>query len=563
MKIKSITKLLAGLVLSLSSLMTFWVPLAHASPGLYTCTWTGSGTDSNFSTAANWSGCNSAAPVATDNDTLIFPADSMTSSINPSNNLTGATFTEIEITGTGVNSITIIGNAFTLLGGITDSNTPNFDFIENPITFSGNQTITTSAQGGVELDGQVTDSNTLTVAGGGDVGLSGDNTTITGAITVNAGELLGMSPNSIGSSSAPGATINSGSDFILTPSIGDLLSDNCQLFDFNGNLNLTGDSSVSVGDASQIVPKLGSGELCNISGSDNDYGSPVQVGNVNLNGNITLGSDITFASLPATTTITGNLSGAYTINMLPGYSGTLVVNSSDNTSDLANGTYTSSLNTETLSDSQPNTDIDIYGNNVITLDGSRGNVGVHNGATLKGDGTASSITEDQGGTVAPGHSPGCLTTGDLTLNGNYQAEIGGTTPCTGYDQVVASGNVDVSGATLDVSFVNGFTPTAGQTFEIVENNGGNPVTGTFTNLPEGSTLTVSGVTFEISYIGAGGNNIVLTVQGASTTQTTPKTPNTGAALLKSNLLIDFIGPVLLTGGAYLLYRNYKVANKRR
>jgi fibronectin-binding autotransporter adhesin len=558
MKLYKLSGLGSALVLGASALLTLaFSEVAHAA-GPYTCTWTGSGSDSNFSTAANWSGCNSAAPVTTDNDTLIFPADSMTSSDNPSNDLTGATFTEIEITGTGVNSITIIGNAFTLLGGISDTNTPGFDFIENPVTFSGDQTITTTALSGIELDGQVTDSSTLTIAGSGDVGLSGDNTTITGAITVNAGNLVGMSPNSIGTSSAPGATMNSGSDFILSASLADLFSGNCQLFDFNGNLTLTGDSSVSVGDASQIAPKLGNGEQCDTSGSNNDYGAPVQAGNVNLNGNITLGSDITFASFPATTTITGSLSGAYTINMLPGYIGELVVNSSANTSDLANGTYTSSLNTGTLSDSQPNTDIDIYGNNVITLDGSRGNIGVHDGGTLKGDGTANSITEDQGGIVSPGHSPGCLTTGDLTLNGNYQVEIGGTTPCTGYDQVVASGTVNVSGATLAVSFVNGFTPTAGQTFEIVDNTGGSPVTGRFANLPEGTTLTVSGIIFKISYVGAGGKNIVLTA-----TAQTPKAPNTGAALLTNNPLLSLIGSAMLGGSSYLLYRNYKLASKRR
>ena len=371
-----------------------------------------------------------------------------------------------------------------------------------------------------------------------------------------------MSPNSIGTSSAPGATINSNSDFILSASIGNLLSGNCQLFDFNGNLTLTGNSTVSVGDASQIIPKLGNGELCNMSGSDNAYGAPAQVGNVNLNGNITLGSDITFASYPATTTIKGDLSGAYTINMLPGYTGALVVNSSANTSDLANGTYTSSLNTETLGDSQPNADIDIYDNNVITIDGSRGSVGVHDGGTLKGDGTTNSITEDQGGTVSPGHSPGCLTTGDLTLNGNFQVEIGSTTPCTSYDQVVASGTVNVNGATLAVSFVNGFTPTAGQTFEIVDNKGGNPVTGTFANLSEGSTLSVNGVTFKISYVGAGGNNIVLTVQGASTALT-PKTPDTGIALFTSNPLLILIGSAMLVGGLYLFYGNHKLASKRR
>ena len=143
---------------------------------------------------ANWSGCNSAAPVVTDDDTLIFPADSMSSSVNPSNDLTNATFNEVEFSGTGVNSVTVVGNAFTILGGISDTNSPGVDFIENPITFSGNQAITTAALAAVELDGQITDSSILTITGGGDVGLAGSNTTITGAITVKHGELIRYEP---------------------------------------------------------------------------------------------------------------------------------------------------------------------------------------------------------------------------------------------------------------------------------------------------------------------------------------------------------------------------------
>ena len=45
---------------------------------------------------------------------------------------------------------------------------------------------------------------------------------------------------------------------------------------------------------------------------------------------------------------------------------------------------------------------------------------------------------------------------------------------------------------------------------IVKNNSADPVTGTFTTLPENALLTANGVTFRITYHGGGGNDIVLT-----------------------------------------------------
>lgn len=166
-------------------------------------------------------------------------------------------------------------------------------------------------------------------------------------------------------------------------------------------------------------------------------------------------------------------------------------------------------------------------------------VTVASGAFLKGNGGVSSATIQSGGTVAPGHSPGCITASSMTINGTYNTEIGGTTACTEYDQLQVSNSVDVSNGTLQVSFVNGFGSSAsvGQTFTIINNSGSNPVTGTFAGLPEGGTFTSGGVTFRISYQGGNGNDVVLTVvspaSAASLNTAVPKTPNTGLASFKA------------------------------
>jgi alpha-tubulin suppressor-like RCC1 family protein len=60
----------------------------------------------------------------------------------------------------------------------------------------------------------------------------------------------------------------------------------------------------------------------------------------------------------------------------------------------------------------------------------------------------------------------------------------------------------------------GFTPTAGQVLKLVDNTGFLPMSGIFTNQPEGSLLTaMEGATprtFEISYAGGDGNDVTLT-----------------------------------------------------
>lgn len=142
-----------------------------------------------------------------------------------------------------------------------------------------------------------------------------------------------------------------------------------------------------------------------------------------------------------------------------------------------------------------------------------------------GTGTACTITVQPGGTIAPGHSPGCLSSGNLSLAGTYSAEIGGTTACTQYDQLQVTGTVTVGGS-LSTSLINGFIPAAGNVFTLITNDGTDPVSGTFANLPEGSTIAINGTSFKISYVGGSGNDVVLTAQ-AGAAATVPGAPDTG------------------------------------
>jgi fibronectin-binding autotransporter adhesin len=163
---------------------------------------------------------------------------------------------------------------------------------------------------------------------------------------------------------------------------------------------------------------------------------------------------------------------------------------------------------------------------------------------------------DVGGTIAPGLSPGCLNTGDLTVLGSFEAEIGGTTACTGYDQIKVTGAVDVTNGTLNTSLYNGFKPAAGQTYTIISNDAADPVTGTFTGLAEGATFNLNGNVFKISYKGGDGNDVVLTVVSV------PATPNTGFQTIGNPLVtmgITSIAAVSLLG----LGRRHAKATTRR
>jgi uncharacterized repeat protein (TIGR01451 family) len=105
------------------------------------------------------------------------------------------------------------------------------------------------------------------------------------------------------------------------------------------------------------------------------------------------------------------------------------------------------------------------------------------GGTLSGSGilNVSAATFTNAGTVNPGGSPGILTvTGAFpqTASGAVNIELGGTTAGSGYDQLNVSGLATLAG-TLNVSLINGFTPSLGQSFKVV---GYGSRTGTFTTL---------------------------------------------------------------------------------
>ncbi|MBD2839311.1 DUF4347 domain-containing protein [Pseudomonas sp. JM0905a] len=166
---------------------------------------------------------------------------------------------------------------------------------------------------------------------------------------------------------------------------------------------------------------------------------------------------------------------------------------------------------------------------------------VASGATLAGSGIlGGNVTVQSGGTLSPGNSAGTLTVnGNLQMNAGstLAVEINGTTAGTQYDQVVVNGTVNVSGATLAVT--HGYAPGFGDVYTLIDNNLSDSVTGNFSGLAEGGTLTASGngTVLTASYTGGTGNDFTLTAPTNSTPvvtgldgDSTPYTPGTTVVL---------------------------------
>lgn len=131
--------------------------------------------------------------------------------------------------------------------------------------------------------------------------------------------------------------------------------------------------------------------------------------------------------------------------------------------------------------------------------------------------------------VAPGgfDTYGTLTTGNLTLAAGptayagYSVDVSGT----GQDQLKVIGTVSIQGASLQVRANSPIS--SGQTFVIIDNDGSDPVVGTFSGMPEGAAIqSVDGSkSFRITYHGGDGNDVVLTTLTQPTAVTMTNSPS--------------------------------------
>jgi len=78
------------------------------------------------------------------------------------------------------------------------------------------------------------------------------------------------------------------------------------------------------------------------------------------------------------------------------------------------------------------------------------------------------------------------------------------------DKVIASGVTINSGAMIALSGQTQGRLTTGLTLTLISNTSANPISGTFSNLPDGGIVTINGNNFQANYSGGDGNDLTLT-----------------------------------------------------
>ncbi|HEY3321932.1 MAG TPA: autotransporter-associated beta strand repeat-containing protein, partial [Planctomycetota bacterium] len=315
---------------------------------------------------------------------------------------------------------------------------------------------------------------------GGNTALGQNNT-----VTVNAGATLDVggvngTANQLGASEKNTVTINGGTlNFSLT---GASTQDGCYM----GTLNLNGATVTSTTGAGPRFGYSHGNGLVTATGADSTWSAPLWL--------------VFQAGVSMTIDTTANLAISGIIRDYPALTGVPLIKNGTGTVTLAGAnTYigTTTLNAGTL---------------LVNGSLASGAGVTANGGVLGGTGTINEAVSLTGAaaTISPGSpvaTPGMLSTGSVALNGNFTVQLNGSTAGSGYDQLKVTGGVNLAGCALNLTV--GFVPPVAQ-YIIIDNDGADAVSGTFTGLPEGASLTVSGRDFTISYVGGTGNDVVLT-----------------------------------------------------
>lgn len=141
--------------------------------------------------------------------------------------------------------------------------------------------------------------------------------------------------------------------------------------------------------------------------------------------------------------------------------------------------------------------------------GGPGGKGIIAGAVTVGTGSGN------GAKLAPGYvhganSPGTLTIQSLlTFNSDGIYVVGVNSSFSLADEVAALGVTINNGAQFAFVDLGSGILFAGTVFMVINNTAANPIEGTFSDLPENSTFTSNGNTYQVSYHGGDGNDLTL------------------------------------------------------
>ena len=238
------------------------------------------------------------------------------------------------------------------------------------------------------------------------------------------------------------------------------------------NLTINANSEIWINRSTASTPAtltFAGNQAINGSGDIVFQGSGVTIGSAyaEAGGTLTIGSDITVRTGNASGNV--GISGADLINQ-----GTISVQTEQRQITLAGNTVT---NEGTMQITASNSSLIINAStiqNTGLVDVAAGTLSnsssIQNSGVIRGNGTITGGVNNMG-VIAPGESPGLLTIGDLTQTpiGTLYFEIAGLTRGTDYDALVADDILQLDGS-IDVDLLDGFMPTVGSTFDLLDWN---------------------------------------------------------------------------------------------
>jgi autotransporter-associated beta strand protein len=443
-----------------------------------TCTWTGGGGDNNWSTAGNWDNCGGAHAIPQNGDQLIFPAGA--NRPTPVNDFPALIASRVDVTGLPAAgfSYTFTGNGITVTDRLVFT-TPNDPTQTGP---AFNVPIRAGA-GPLLVSNDSINAGSPTVA-------SIDTNGVLVSLNAFSGNLT------VGLISGNGVIQKNGT-YILTLTGANTFS--APMVVMGGtvrirNANALGDAAAGTTLGANTTLAIDSGITLAEPLTLNGGQVMVETGNVTLSGPIavTANSNVLMNAASVVVTMSGALSGSG--SLIDFGFGTLILTG-------ASPTFNGTVST---------------GAGSVIVDGALGSGTISNfSGTLSGSGTVGPVNTAFG-TINPGHGgAGRLSTGALTLTNDSTVAIELAGPGAGSaDQLKVTGSVTLANAALSPSL--SYTPTTNSVFTIIDNDGTDPVVGTFKNLPEGAALTIGAVPFVISYVGGTGNDVTLSTKLVST-----------------------------------------------
>jgi hypothetical protein len=143
-------------------------------------------------------------------------------------------------------------------------------------------------------------------------------------------------------------------------------------------------------------------------------------------------------------------------------------------------------------------------------------IDVQPGGTLNGTGISGGLLVS--GTMSPGGNSSfnrgtftCNGTVDFAAGSTFTVDLGNAGETS--DQLSVAGTVTLaSGAQLAVTLPSPLRLKPGDSFTILRKSNAGAISGQFANAPDGGSLTVGRVVFDVTYSGETGNDLVLTVE---------------------------------------------------